>query len=102
MHKIILTVFFCVKYPLLSIIIRTKDYCILSSLPRQVSVIQYARPCDIKKAINDQFSIEFPYLKISLSKLRRLKRDMHKAAEEVRVHCVCVCVFRRGVVGEAY
>ncbi len=66
--------------------------CILSPLPCQVSIIQYARPCDIKKAINDQFSIEFPYLKISLSKLRRLKREMHKAAEEVSV-CVCVCVW---------
>lgn len=50
----------------------------------QVSIVQYARPCDIKKAVNEQLANEFPHVRVSLSKLRSLKRDIHKAAEEVR------------------
>lgn len=53
----------------------------------QVSIVHYSRPHDIKKAINEQFANELPHVRISLSKLRSLKRDMHKAAKEVCVLC---------------
>lgn len=57
----------------------------------QVSFIQYAKPFEIKRGINDQFSDTFPHIKITLSKLRRIKKDICNIAKEVRMMCESVC-----------
>ena len=52
----------------------------------QVSFIHYATPSEIKQGINDQFSDTFPHIKITLSKLRRIKEDVLNIATEVSKH----------------
>ena len=40
----------------------------------------------MKKGINEQFSDVFPYIKVSLTKLRSIKREMQRVGSEVCVH----------------
>ena len=54
-----------------------------------MSIVQYAKKSDVKKGINEQFSDVFPYIKVSLTKLRSIKREMQRVGSEVGV-CVCV------------
>ena len=56
-----------------------------------MSIVQYAKKSDVKKGINEQFSDVFPYIKVSLTKLRSIKREMQRVGSEVEA-CVCVCV----------
>ena len=57
-----------------------------------MSIVQYAKKSDVKKGINEQFSDVFPYIKVSLTKLRSIKREMQRVGSEVRVcECECVC-----------
>lgn len=49
----------------------------------QVSIIEYAKTSELKRGINDHFSDTFPHVKISLSKLRSIKKEMYDIAKEV-------------------
>ncbi|XP_042565152.1 CDK5 and ABL1 enzyme substrate 1-like [Clupea harengus] len=53
-----------------------------SPLFPQTTVIEYTKPSDLKGDMNETFREKFPHIGLTLSKIRSLKKDIHKVAQE--------------------
>ncbi|KAK7929102.1 hypothetical protein WMY93_005497 [Mugilogobius chulae] len=56
------------------------------------TVIEYVKPSDLKKDMNDTFKDKFPHIKLTLSKIRSLKREMRAVSEECGLEPVTVAM----------
>ncbi|KAM6164475.1 CDK5 and ABL1 enzyme substrate 2 isoform 2-T2 [Rhynchocyon petersi] len=54
------------------------------------TVIEYVKPSDLKKDMNETFREKFPHVKLTLSKIRSLKREMRSLSEECSLEPVTV------------
>ncbi|XP_028266733.1 CDK5 and ABL1 enzyme substrate 2 isoform X2 [Parambassis ranga] len=56
------------------------------------TVIEYVKPSDLKKDMNETFRERFPHIKLTLSKIRSLKREMRAVSEECGLQPVTIAM----------
>ncbi|KAL8179616.1 UNVERIFIED_CONTAM: CDK5 and ABL1 enzyme substrate 2 [Gekko kuhli] len=54
------------------------------------TVIEYVKPSDLKKDMNETFKEKFPHIRLTLSKIRSLKREMRNLSMECNLEPVTV------------
>uniref|UniRef100_A0A668SV96 Cyclin-like domain-containing protein n=1 Tax=Oreochromis aureus TaxID=47969 RepID=A0A668SV96_OREAU len=56
------------------------------------TIIEYVKPSDLKKDMNETFKEKFPHIKLTLSKIRSLKREMRAVSEECGLQPVTIAM----------
>lgn len=56
------------------------------------TVIEYVKPSDLKKDMNETFKEKFPHIKLTLSKIRSLKREMGVVGEDCGLQPVTIAM----------
>ncbi|XP_029012847.1 CDK5 and ABL1 enzyme substrate 2 [Betta splendens] len=56
------------------------------------TVIEYVKPSDLKKDMNETFKDKYPHIKLTLSKIRSLKREMGVVGEDCGLQPVTIAM----------
>ncbi|KAK1899313.1 CDK5 and ABL1 enzyme substrate 2, partial [Dissostichus eleginoides] len=56
------------------------------------TVIEYVKPSDLKKDMNETFKEKYPHIKLTLSKIRSLKREMRVVGEDCGLQPVTIAM----------
>ncbi|XP_061760014.1 CDK5 and ABL1 enzyme substrate 2 isoform X2 [Nerophis ophidion] len=56
------------------------------------TVMEYVKPSDLKKDMNETFKEKFPHILLTLSKIRSLKREMRAVSEECSLQPVTIAM----------
>ncbi|KAM8864291.1 CDK5 and ABL1 enzyme substrate 2 isoform 2-T2 [Spinachia spinachia] len=56
------------------------------------TVVEYVKPSDLKKDMNETFKEKFPHIKLTLSKIRSLKREMRAMSDDCGLQPVTIAM----------
>ncbi|XP_068589522.1 LOW QUALITY PROTEIN: CDK5 and ABL1 enzyme substrate 2-like [Cebidichthys violaceus] len=56
------------------------------------TIVEYVKPSDLKKDMNETFKEKFPHIKLTLSKIRSLKREMRAMSDDSGLQPVTIAM----------